>query len=135
MTRFKMIGIEVPEFAIITEKDSIENGSIENSVQFSYNIEENIVAVHFTVIFKEENDVFLKIKIECTFIVEPSDWKVITTKKVLPKGFLRHITFQSVGALRGILFSKLEKTCYTNLILPPINVEDMIENDLSINIK
>ncbi len=45
----------------------------------------------------------------------------------IPKNLQEFLAVQTVGTSRGILFSKTEKTPFSQLILPPVNVAEMIK--------
>jgi len=40
----------------------------------------------------------------------------------------------TVGTARGVLHSKTESTPFNGLIIPPINVEQIIQEDIVVNV-
>ena len=78
----------------------------------------------------------LKLSINCEFDVMEEDWKNYINDKILTiaKEDLGFFANQTVGVARGILFCKTENTDFQNLILPPVNLIDLINQDLVIDL-
>ncbi len=50
----------------------------------------------------------------------------------MPKNFAQHIGVITVGTARGILHTKTEGTILNSLIIPSINVLELVPNDIII---
>ena len=72
--------------------------------------------------------------ITCEFEIEENDYKNIHTneKTIIPKELLEYFAVHTIGTARGILFCKTESTPYNNIIIPPLNVSEMIKDDMVI---
>ncbi|NOQ75958.1 MAG: hypothetical protein GQ574_28385 [Crocinitomix sp.] len=70
-------------------------------------------------------------------MVSDETWLLLTDEQelVFPKGFIRHLSVICVGTARGILHAKTEGTKFNEFILPTINVEDLIQEDASFELK
>ena len=53
---------------------------------------------------------------------------------IVPKGFISHLVMISIGTTRGVLHSKTENTIYNKFLLPTINVNELIKEDVKFNI-
>ena len=73
---------------------------------------------------------------ELFFKIEDKSWGGFIKKKeiIFPKAFVAHMAMITVGTSRGILHSKTEGTPYNELILPTLNVADMIPEDIKFDI-
>ncbi|MBD5420485.1 MAG: hypothetical protein K2F93_07050 [Muribaculaceae bacterium] len=136
MIRFRMVRINVDQFAILAEKVPAEGVSF--SVHLGFNVASNAarIACIFTIEFTHVEMPLLKLSINCEFDVMEEDWKNYINDKILTiaKEDLGFFANQTVGVARGILFCKTENTDFQNLILPPVNLIDLINQDLVIDL-
>ncbi|MBQ3734344.1 MAG: hypothetical protein II859_10325 [Bacteroidales bacterium] len=126
--------IRVNQFAILS--DDAPNGEIpvEFGVQFKTDTVGKWIAVAFKTQYMNGSAPMLLLEIQCDFQVKPEDWDSLVNdgKLVFPIEFLRHIALHTVGSARGILFCKTEGSPFSRFILPPVNLETMISQDLEI---
>lgn len=131
---FLMRQIRVNQFAILS--DDAPNGEIpvEFGVQFKTDTVGKWIAVAFKTQYMNGSAPMLLLEIQCDFQVKPEDWDSLVNdgKLVFPVEFLRHIALHTVGSARGILFCKTEGSPFSKFILPPVNLEKMINQDLEI---
>ena len=115
---FLMRQIRVNQFAILS--DDAPNGER--------------IAVAYKTQYMNGSAPMLLLEIQCDFQVKPEDWDSLVNdgKLVFPVEFLRHIALHTVGSARGILFCKTEGSPFSKFILPPVNLEKMINQDLEI---
>lgn len=134
MVQFRMIGIEVPQYAILADKcpDSHENMQVNAQVAFAADAPHHVVACKMRFVFKDSENALEAIEIICAFEVANEDWNKFSdgTKIIIPQSFLTHIAFHTVGTARGVLYTKSEKTPFSRIILPPINVEEMVKSNM-----
>lgn len=129
-TRFSMCTITVPQFAIIDEINSEEEISLTTSVSFEYSNDEKLIGCSAEFNFKTKGRLLIKLICKCDFKIHPDDWKEITKDNHFSpsRELLEYFAVQTIGTSRGILFCKLENTLFSGLIIPPINVKNMMEN-------
>lgn len=131
---FALRKIETKQFAIIDEAFTQNSqASLNMKLRFSVNKEMRMIDSSAMVRFLANGNVFLLIEIGCFFEIKDTSWLNYITddgKISVPKGILRHLAMHTVGTLRGVLHAKTENTDYNKFILPPINVEAMIPDDL-----
>ena len=133
MARFRMEQIKIDQFAILSNETS-GNLRLETNLGIGANKELQSISVQLMIKYHEKEETKLLLQISCYFSVHPKDWEefVKTDKVILPKGFLAHLAMHTFGTARGILYCKAEDTPYQKFILPPTNVEMMIERDIEI---
>lgn len=131
-----MIRIHVNQFAFLTDTmPESDSGDLECSVGFLVN--QRRVSVSMKFVFLSEDKPVMMIESTCQFAVEDASWesmRIGNDKVILPQGFLSHIAMHTVGTIRGILHCKTEGTPFNALILPPINVSEMVKGDLELPI-
>lgn len=131
---FLMRRIRVNQFAILTNDAPTGEIPVEFGIQFKTDIVGKWIAVAFKTQYLNGTTPLLLLEVQCDFQVKPEDWDSLSTdgKLVFPIGFLRHIALHTVGSARGILFCKTEGSPFNSFILPLVNLEAMINQDLEI---
>ncbi|HAP30323.1 MAG TPA: hypothetical protein DCR26_09395 [Porphyromonadaceae bacterium] len=132
MIRFKMDNIEVEQFAILSDGlPASGKVDFETSLGFMYSVETKRIACVFILLYSDSDSgaPLLKMALNCQFSIHPDDWNSMISDGVItiPKNLQEFLAVQTVGTSRGILFSKTEKTPFSQLILPPVNVAEMIK--------
>lgn len=134
--QFAIKEIITDQFAVFEENyDPKKQISIGTSIQYKLNVEEKLIGVFMSVEFAHKKT-FIKLEGHCGFVVEESSWNNLMngTQIVFPKDFIVHITRVTVGAMRGILHVRLERTAMNRLHLPLLNVMEYVTGDLPINL-
>lgn len=134
MIEFRMQQIKVDQFAMLSDTFDKNNIDIQTNSGVAVDTEHQMVRLQMKYDYLSDNQLVLTLAISCFFAVDPSSWKSMLNKDglTLPHGFLSHLALHTVGTARGILFSKTEGTPLQQLILPPLNVEKMFQEDLII---
>jgi hypothetical protein len=75
---------------------------------------------------------FMAIRISGFFKIEYSTWEDFKNNKnlIFPKDFVAHMATITVGTSRGVLNNKTENTKSNELILPTLNVGEMVVEDI-----
>ena len=131
---FLMRRIRVNQFAILTNDAPTGEIPVEFGIQFKTDIAGKWIAVAFKTQYLNGTTPLLLLEVQCDFQVKPEDWDSLSTdgKLVFPIRFLRHIALHPVGPARGILFCKTEGSPFNSFILPLVNLEALINQDLEI---
>lgn len=128
MVHFRMNNIMVEQFAIV--QTTLPEGNIQLKTELSYNYsqEGKSVSCKVSFVFSAEESKLLIMIITCYFEIKPEDWQTLLENGEinLPKDLMEMLAVQTIGASRGILFCKTEGTDYNRLILPPINVREIL---------
>lgn len=138
MIRFRMVRISTEQFAILTKDAPSTDAKInlETQLGFKEALSDRQIACDIIFKFGVNESPFLLLNVMCAFEVSKDDWAGMIQRDgsiILPKGFLGHIAMHTVGTARGILHIKTEGTPFNRYILPAINVEQMIEDDIIID--
>lgn len=139
MIRFRMIKIKVTQFALLKDTPPESSGSIELITNIKHSVERKMIAIEIILRFNSEDDdkkdTFMTLGVQCDFNIHPEDWESCKkeTSVVIPKETLDYFLSQTVGVSRGVLHCKTEGTPFNSLVLPPLNVSQVIKKDLCIN--
>lgn len=133
MRRFKMEQIKINQFAILS-KETTGDLKLGISLGMGVDKQQRSVDVQLETRYAEANELKVLLQITCSFSVHPDDWSAMQKgdKVVLPKQFLAHLVMHTFGTARGVLYCKTEDTPYQRFILPPTNVEQLVEHDLEV---
>jgi hypothetical protein len=110
--------------------------------KLSFGAEEKDKIVAVSALFRFESDdkqaPFIILETKAYFNIEPESWESMYDADAntlsLEKGFARHLSVIVVGTSRGILHTKTEGTDLNQVILPLINVEEILKEDVIINL-
>lgn len=136
MMRFRMFRINVEQFAILVENFPLEKLNIATGLEVKYSLEGKSLAIVMTFNFISEEEKVMLLKLNCEFQIQEDDWngQINDSRIIIPKSFIEYLVVQTVGTARGILHCKTEGTAFNHIILPPMNVSDMINGDMIINL-
>lgn len=135
--QFVLSGISTEKF-LIHYTPNFENGDVDFStqVQFFSDIETKTINYKIGLVFNQNQQTFLTFDACCSFTISPSSWSVLVGKQknkiVIPQGFATHLAIITVGTVRGILFARTENTLLNALIVPTINLTEIIKSDVII---
>lgn len=136
MMRFRMFRINVEQFAILAENVQFEKLDIATGLEIKYSLEGKSLAIVMTFNFVSEKEKVMLLKLNCEFQIQEDDWnsQINDAKIIFPKNFIEYLVVQTVGTARGVLHCKTEGTAFNHIILPPMNVSDMINGDMIVNL-
>jgi len=137
---FKLTQISTDEFAKL--EDNFENSDPSNisiSINYGIDLEKKAIGLKIKFQFEQKKKPFLIIAATCGFEIEKKAWAKLLDKKsntlTLPKDFASHLAVLTVGTIRGILHEKTKGTPYNKFILPPINLTELIKQDVEIDLE
>lgn len=132
MMKFRMARINVDQFAILTGTLPDGNLDVNVTLALKYSLDMHRVATSLTFIFSRKDERILLLELTCEFEIKPEDWEaaIKDSKLVIPRYALETFVVQSVGTARGILHCKTEGTPFNGIILPPINVTELVTEDM-----
>ncbi len=135
MIEFRMQQIKIEQFAILSEKAPAEF-KIETNFTTGTDAANHVTFMRLRINYCVAGSVLLTLTMVCVFSIDAKSWEQLITenKIVIPRGFLVHMAVHTLGTARGILFAKSEGTEWQNKILPPINVDVLFKEDLTINL-
>ena len=135
MIKFRMFGIHADQFAILSKSAPLEDLGLGVNINYKYASKGRIIScsTEFNFLNSTQEKIMI-LAITCEFEIDESDYKKINNndKTVIPKELLEYFAVHTIGTARGILFCKTESTPYNNIIIPPLNVSEMIKDDMVI---
>jgi hypothetical protein len=135
VVRFKLVKISTDQFALIESvyKKDIDS-ALNISLQFGANSEMKLISVKASFKFEQISIPFLIIETTCFFSIDSSDWNDFLRGEeiIVPKGIMTHFTMLTVGTTRGILHAKTEGTNFNGFIIQPVNLAELITQDIKI---
>lgn len=134
---FSLLKIKTEQFAIFEEnfnKNEVIN--LITNLSFGLNSNDKVFLVTPKYTFENEGKPFMAIQISCFFKIEDTTWDSFKIKKkiIFPKDFVAHMAMITVGTSRGILHTKTEGTVFNEFVLPPMNVAEMVGEDVSFDL-
>jgi hypothetical protein len=131
---YVLVQIKTDQFAIF-EDNFKENEKIDlvTSSNFGLDIDKRIFVSILKFTFEILEKPFITIQTSCYYQIDEADWNKLNVedKIIIPKGFASQTAMHCVGTARGILHTKTEDTIFNKFILPPINVENLVTDDLN----
>jgi hypothetical protein len=129
MTRFKVSKIAINQFAILQKELPGSETQLSTELSFQHSVESKQIACIADFKFKSSNDTILILTCQCNFAIQADDWKLFEENNeiAIPKSFLETLASQTINISRGILFCKTDGTIFNSLMIPPINIGEMMK--------
>ena len=107
---------------------------IKNSYSYGIEPETGKFTCIISIILSQEDKMIVKIETQALYQLNEASMKrfIKGNKFVMPTEAVKHFTSMLYGATRGILVCKLEGTKFASVILPPINLEEIINRPLEL---
>lgn len=126
-------GIHTSEFALVDEVEIDEtNIALETRIGFGINMDVEGVECQFMVSFNTNEKLFIRLTVNCQFLIEDDSFGKMKKELqfILPVEFAQHLGVITVGTARGILHTKTEDTIYNKFILPAVNLQEALKEDI-----
>jgi len=136
---FGLRKITTEQFAVIESAFDEKNDNIElvTNLRFGFNIEKRMIVPLLSINFSQNKNPFLLLEIGCHFEIIKEHWDNLYLKDnheiKIPKNIALHLVMLSIGTLRGVLHAKTENTFFNRFLVPTINVNDLVKEDIIIN--
>lgn len=127
-----MIKINIEQFAILTNEAVSGGISIAILVGFKYSAKSKRIACTVDVKYEKDGVTIMLLRLTCEFAVSEAEWEECSAdgKFTIPKSLQEALAAQAIGTCRGVLFCKTDGTPFSNLVLPPVNVVTLLDNQL-----
>lgn len=126
-----MFGIHIDQFAILAENDGRDIG-MKIGLDYKYADGGKKIACLSKFEFCNDKSRLMVLNIGCEFEIQDEDFCKLKKdgKTIISKNLLEYFAVHTIGTARGILFCKTMNTSFNNVIIPPINVAELIKGDL-----
>jgi hypothetical protein len=131
---YKISHIETVQFALFP--DNFVNGQqVLVNTNCDYNVRSNLSQVRniISVNYIQNEKLLMVVQLACYYDIAPEGVKAIKDEGKIPVDFLRYMGSISVGTIRGVIHAKTEGTVLNPVVMPPVNLEEMIKNDLMLS--
>lgn len=130
---YRISHIETVQFALFPDnyvngREVLVNTNCGYNVRSDLNQVRNVISVNFI----QNEKLLLVAQLACFYDIAPDGFESIRKSGQIPVDFLRYMGSISIGAMRGVIHAKTAGTVLNPVVLPPVNVEEMIKNDLII---
>ncbi len=130
---YRIFKIETNQFATFPEP--FDNGSpvnVQTNFHFAASVDVTNVRCKALFNYRQGDNLLLVLDISTYFAIGEEGIAEIRKQGKIPVDFLRYIATIVVGAARGIIHAKTEGSVLNAVILPPINLVDIIRDDLPV---
>ncbi len=136
--QYKFIKIDLTQFSPEWDRYDSENQTvgIETNFNFSYNKSEGVLRCTTSLHFIQEDQVFLNTELQTFYEISKESIEDLVSENVLtiPKILLCQFASLAYGSYRGVLYMKTINTPLSNLILPPMYLNEVIKDDMQIQL-
>lgn len=137
---FILQGIKCEQFAVLEENFSPKKETqLGTQLELKLDQTNKQIGVFFGLEFVQSKKTILKIVVSCHFKIKDESWNNFMQKDepklIVPKGFLAHLATITVSTTRGVLFAKTEGTKFAKFLVPLLNVTEIINEDVTFNLK
>lgn len=130
---YKINKIETRQFACFPEvfitSTEINVGS---EFVFQQSIEKNKIICISKIRYQQADRLLLILELACVFDIAPDGMEELKRESKIPKGFLQYMASIVVGTARGVIHAKTEGSLLNPVVLPPINLVELIKDDISL---
>lgn len=139
--KFRLVRLSTDQFGVLNEmyKPDVPVG-VSTKLSFGAEEKEKIVVVSASFRFELDHSQapFIILETKAFFNIKPESWECMCDVEAntlsLEKDFARHLSVIVVGTSRGILHTRTEGTDLNRVILPLINVEEILNEDVTISL-
>lgn len=136
--QYKFIKIDLTQFSPEWDRYVPENQTvgIETNFNFSFNKTEGVLRCTTSLHFIQEDQVFLNTELQTFYEISKESIEDLVSENVLtiPKILLCQFASLAYGSYRGVLYMKTINTPLSNLILPPMYLNEVIKDDMQIKL-
>lgn len=132
---FRIRQIKTQQFAIFPDK--LEGQDVMIGAEFDFGINKDVSDIRCVtrISYTQNENLILTTEVHCFFEISKEASQKIDEQGKIEIGFLRYLATISTGTVRGIIHTKTEGTILNPIILPPLNLVDVIKEDLVIKMK
>lgn len=133
--RFVISKIEEEKFFITDNfpenRDSLK---LSTGIVFNFNVADHVIAPTITFVYKNDENVLFELTARCEFTLDTESWEAFKDTKgtLIPVSFLQYLAFNAISTIRGIVFCRTRNTPLADFVIPMINVENIVKENILI---
>ena len=136
---YRIVDIQTLQFATFetSYRPEIEELNVTSAYSYGVDSSSRLFICAMSVSFFQEGNIIVKIDSQVVFQFNESAFNsfVSDNKFIMDEKAVGHFTSILYGATRGILASKLEETSLRKIILPPVELDQLIDRPLEITLE
>ncbi|MCR5817971.1 MAG: hypothetical protein K6F89_02575, partial [Prevotella sp.] len=128
---YRIQDIKTMQFAMFPDK--VEKGKeirIDTEFGFAVSNQNDSIRCICRISYLQDENLLMILELHCFFSIAPEAMAQLEQEKKVPVYFLQYMGTIVVGTARGVLHARTENTDLNRFILPPINLVDIIKDDL-----
>lgn len=130
---YKIKQINTKQFAFFPDK-YVNGEGVAVKAEFEFKVHSSLMSIvcvsKFS--FSQREDLLLTSEVWNEFAISPEGFQQLQEQRKVSVDFLQYLATISTGTSRGIIHAKTEGTVLNAIVLPPINLKEIIKNDLYI---
>lgn len=125
-----MTRVTIDQFAILAEKTTdFSQWKVDIGFRYGYSPSGKYLDMKSKYMFYSPEEKWMLLELTCRFTFDSDDEFVKDDAIVIPKEALLHLGVHCVGTARGVIACKTEGTALNAVILPPIDLTEIIKED------
>lgn len=137
---YRIIHISIDHFEMCPQQlDDKFELDVNTNFSFQANFENHCIRCINEYTFTRNNEKLANLRLICIFEVEPTAFESMYDETrehlTVSKYFCQYMGTIAVGAARGVLVSEFKNTPFANIVLPPINLVEMMTTDSVFTVK
>ncbi|MBO4805944.1 MAG: hypothetical protein J5554_07865 [Paludibacteraceae bacterium] len=127
---FRIRQINTRQFAMFP--DLLVNGegvTVTSEFSFGVNNEVNDISCVTKLTYSQNDKLLLTIEVICFFAIGEEGRRHFVDSGRVEVTFLRYLATIATGTVRGIIHTKTENTALNPVVLPPLNLMEVIKED------
>lgn len=137
LIRFDIASIVTDEFAVPDDgHNRTDEGEMKVNFSFNSLAEEKLIIIQVKCLFYHDDKLIIVIAVSFGYQIHPDDWELLynpeTNRVKLPLAATLQMLSMSIGAVRGILHEKTAHLPMGSIIVPSVNLKDIIRDDVVI---
>lgn len=130
---YKIGQIKISQFAVFPDKYiNGEEVQIHASFSFGHSVALDSIRCTAAFSFLQKEELLLTSETQCFFNIASEGIEQLRKEHEIPVDFLRYMATIATGTVRGIIHAKTEGTVLNTIILPPINLVNLIEKGVPV---
>lgn len=129
---YRIKQIKTKQFAYFPD-NYINGKDVSINVGFGFNVQSDLKKIICVSRFSYNQDdvLLMTTEIECSFEISQDGFEQLQQTRTVPVAFLRYLATIATGTARGIIHAQTEGTVINSIVLPPINLTEVITTDLT----
>lgn len=136
--QYRFIKMDLTQFSPDWDRYDSKNQRvrIDSNFTFSFNKKESVLRCSTKLHFIQGDLTFLESELQTFYEIAKDSIEGLTKDNVItiPKGLLCQFASLAYGSFRGVIYMKSINTAISNIVLPPMYLDEVIRDDIKIQV-